>query len=740
MKRNLKKILATGLSLALALSLFGVTPGEAAKKRIKLSKSSVNVKVNASKKITVKGVNKKRIKRSKVRSKKKMIADVEIVSKKAFRVCGKKKGDTKVTFDLRLKKKVNGKKKYKLTLKVHVKNAGPAPTSQPTAKPTATAVPTEEPLIPATGITLSGAETCATGEAVRVEAALTPENSNDEVTWSSSNTSVATIWSEDEETKYLDADAIVIDPAVAAAATGPSTSVAANGMTYAWVYGVSYGETTITAKTGNHIAQWKVTVAEPDNTPILLNVNQVTANKVELEFDRDTNELENPITKGQIEINELNDEKQEVQAMPVNNIKVSEDGTIITVQVAGFFIDKKNYRFKYAKTAVEKVMSCGPVIGVSVTTSMAEVNIATPIQFMLLDANGIDVTEAHKLDKECSIDSKGDGMLENNRASKSTIKFEKVGDRSDVTVSWKDPDKTDAKEIEGKATIICVGAKARTGTPRFKGIESGTKDWGGDEKVARFYVGEDSKVITVREDGTNSKIWFCVEGDDGNIINYDEYSIKSSNDRVMDTVSCEGHGRYAQMKITGVKAGSANIVVKAVFNGKASTYVIPVVVKKKPTIKKIELNQSNATLTNAMENAYAGSLAADVIDSEGGYMLEKDFSIEWKVIGTPNGTRDVALFDEGINGNDPINKSHGTSITFSAGGLKKGNYTIKATATSAVDGKQVFAQKTFKVEDVYNLSWEGNPNPNCKNGKAVVTSGAIIYEVAAPKFVEEDVE
>lgn len=148
MKSNMKRILAAVLSLALVLSLSGlsnVTFASAAKKTLKVSSKKVTVKVGSSKKVTVK--NKPKGAKVTWTSKKKKIATVT----KKGKITGKKAGSTKVICKVTYKKKV-GKKKKKVTKKFTIKvtvqkktTATKAPAATPSANSTVTSAPVSTP-------------------------------------------------------------------------------------------------------------------------------------------------------------------------------------------------------------------------------------------------------------------------------------------------------------------------------------------------------------------------------------------------------------------------------------------------------------------------------------------------------------------------------------------------------------------------------------------------------------------
>ena len=141
MKRGTKKRGAILLSLAMVLSLIGVGPvgskDALAAKKIQLAKSKITVAVGKTKKIKIKNIKKKQVKKLTVKSSKTAVAKAKKAGKTSIKVTGKKAGSTKVTVNLKLKKKVGGKKAYKLTLKVTVKKtkATPKPSTEPTLPP-----------------------------------------------------------------------------------------------------------------------------------------------------------------------------------------------------------------------------------------------------------------------------------------------------------------------------------------------------------------------------------------------------------------------------------------------------------------------------------------------------------------------------------------------------------------------------------------------------------------------------
>ena len=154
MQKKQAKVFAGLLSMSLAVSL--MTPlqdvsGQAARRKIALSKKSVTMTVGQKKTIRIKNAKGKRIKWS---IKKKSIASYKKSGKYAVKLTAKKKGTTTLTCKVK-----NGKwKSYRCKVKVKkatlvrtpvATNGVVTPTATPTVKPTATPTvkPTETPTV-----------------------------------------------------------------------------------------------------------------------------------------------------------------------------------------------------------------------------------------------------------------------------------------------------------------------------------------------------------------------------------------------------------------------------------------------------------------------------------------------------------------------------------------------------------------------------------------------------------------
>ena len=128
--RTLRKAGAVALSLAMALSIAGTTPAQAASK-VKLSSKKGTITVGKTKKVTIKNTKKSNIKKVTFKysnTKKRVTAKRSGLTLK-FK--GNKAGTVTITSKITLKKAVAGKKTYSLKYKATVKKATPSPTATP---------------------------------------------------------------------------------------------------------------------------------------------------------------------------------------------------------------------------------------------------------------------------------------------------------------------------------------------------------------------------------------------------------------------------------------------------------------------------------------------------------------------------------------------------------------------------------------------------------------------------------
>ena len=145
--RTLRKAGAVALSLAMAFSVAGAIPANAAaKQKVILSATKKVFKdTGGNKAVKIKNVAKKNVKKTTVSTKNKAVATVKKNSNVKFTVTAKKNTTTKVKSTkivakvilkkLKYGKKTYAKKKWTLNFTVKVKGKSVTPTAEPTASP-----------------------------------------------------------------------------------------------------------------------------------------------------------------------------------------------------------------------------------------------------------------------------------------------------------------------------------------------------------------------------------------------------------------------------------------------------------------------------------------------------------------------------------------------------------------------------------------------------------------------------
>ncbi len=698
--RNLRKAGAVALSLALAMSTLAITPASAAKK-VKLAKTKITVNVGKTKTVKIKNVKKKQVKKLTVKSKSTKIAKAKASKKTAIKVTGKKAGSTKVTANLKLKKKVGGKKAYKLTLKVTVKKAAPVePTVAPTEAPTAT------PVVPATDLTLKPNEVTVqvSGAAATIVAELTPAGANEEVAWTIDKTDIA--------------------------------KITASGSAAAIVEGLKEGSATITAKVGNITKNAKVNVTKQVIIPKLQKVDQKKADSIDLTFDIDVKKATTKVTTSSIKVDQLNDKGEVAFTNTVNSID-DKDGNIVHVNLAETLKNTTKYRVTFNKTdVIEFTASVGPVAKVIIDTASAEKGVETPVLFTLRDANDIDVTSTVVVSQTCKF-SKVSGA---GTAGDFNIKFDKVGDTATVKVAY-NSGATGAKDIEGTGVILCVDPQAKIGTKHYKTIgDEGKKTWTGDDSegfdggCAKFYAGSDATTITAYKD-KETIFYFYAADANGDAINYDGgYTVESSNTRVLTVEGVRSQGRYCAIKIKGVAADSAALNIKCKANGVDAPYNVPVTVNA-VTLSDVKWEASLGTsMSDSTDPAYKNKITAKAYAGDLEITDEVDWSFELSVpagLVDKDGNKKTSVQDFEDGTGDDLKDN----IKFFKPGFgEEGSWGVKIIAK--YDGKEM--SKTFSI-NVKKLSTHAkltldaarvNVLWGTESGKTFITTDAGTYKTA----------
>ena len=384
----------------------------------------------------------------------------------------------------------------------------------------------------------------------------------------------------------------------------------------------------------------------------------------------------------------------------VKSVEFSADKLSAEVTVYNNFSDAKEYNVTYKDATKTFKASVGEVTGVTVKTTEAPLNAKTRIDYVLTDAAGIDVTPAVDLDAKCLVKVEGTyAAAETANASEAYITMAAINDVANVTVTYDNGSK-DFTPVAGKGDIKCVPAQAVKAAPLFasaSGVDVNDKS-----ECAKFYLGLSAKDISVAVNDSKTDVFFCAKDDNGDVISYDKYDVKSANDDVASVSATVDTGKFAKLTVNGNSVGSTTLIVTASKNGSEKSYTIPVTVTKEKTAVKMTVEASRPTMSNAYDSDYKNLIKAQLLDEDNN-KVKGNFTFE---ITTPNATN-TSLSDTSVVNTDEA-KSY-----FTAEGASAKIYTVKIT------GSDLKTDKTFERNVTVNVKALADTVYNVNTGAAM---------------------
>ena len=476
----------------------------------------------------------------------------------------------------------------------------------------------------------------------------------------------------------------------------------------------------VTAENGNTYPSEKTAEVEAKDI-VITDVDQISADTILVTFDDDA--ATEGVTKDDILVSQIEDEVATL-TIPVKGIEWSDDGTEATLTLAQPLTDDATYRVSYEESYEDFVASVGDVASVVVLTDKAQQNVETPIEFRLLDENGKDVTSTVKVSETITISASGDYTSVITNPTKPSITMDTVDAEATVTVTY-NSNKKDAEDIPGEGTITCVEAEALGGKGIFK-KQTSLKTYSDETQCEAFYKETPDEVESVQVDKTNI-VYFCALNAQGDVNDYSAYDVESSNDDVVNVTMVDNKdtGKFCAFEITGVTVGTANINVKATFNGKDTFYRVPVVVTDKAELASITVTASRSPISNAIDKAYYGTITVKGKDTAGEEVKFTDAELSFELVDADKKEGDLSALDycAGIDaGDDVTDEKHGFRLgtavadahdvkqaaaqnVYTAWGAKKGTYTVKVEATK--EGITKEKKVNITVDQLAESAWYG---------------------------------
>lgn len=463
------------------------------------------------------------------------------------------------------------------------------------------------------------------------------------------------------------------------------------------VTGVKAGKATITAESdyGKKVTK-EITVA--DTVAKLSTVTQKASNAFDVTFTADASKAAN---KDNVKVAAADATASE---MSVKSVEFSKDGLTAHVTLFNNLKDGVAYNVTYDSVTVPFTAKVGEVATVAIKTASAEKDVATKIEFTLLDANGIDVTPSVSVDTTCLVTANGTFTGSDFvKASKATITMGKVGDTADVTVTY-NSNKTGAQDVVATQKITCVANTATVGGAVFYQTAS---DVNTNSTCGRFYNNKKSTIATAKLNGTSDPVYFCATDNNGDAINYDSYTVESANESIaLATTDAAKCGKYAQISLTGISAGKTQINITAEKNGVATYYTIPVEAKKAGVATSMKVSVKYSTMSDVNDTEYVNVIEAQLYDKDGNKV---DGTYNYNLITKPATGDPIAL------GTSTTNKVTATAIK-----ANPQTYTIQVDGADNVDGTKFTKNVSFTVKKLdtskpLSLSYQVEISDNFKS-------------------------
>ena len=267
----------------------------------------------------------------------------------------------------------------------------------------------------------------------------------------------------------------------------------------------------------------------------------------------------------------------------VKEVKLSADKKEVEVKMEVPFIDQKKYEVTFGKEKGSFVASVGAPAAVNVKTQQVVQNKPTEIEYAVVDAKGMDVTDT--LDKsKITVDVKVKTGYYDNSTKKLTLW--KVGDTAEATVtyhSWNYDQKTGKEDVkEGKATITCVDKSSV--------VVTGVDKWTIADRVLSWNTDDMKSTIAA---GKKAKIWVRMKKSDGTYVDNKD----NAADFTFEPINTATLYAYSNGEVYANREGMEYVKV-TYFDGTVKyQYTLPVTVGRKAEATSLVLSSPYVILS-----------------------------------------------------------------------------------------------------------------------------------------------
>ena len=284
----------------------------------------------------------------------------------------------------------------------------------------------------------------------------------------------------------------------------------------------------------------------------------------------------------------------------------SNDGTQVSMTTSSLLKDGASYTITDGVSSYIVIARVGTPVKAEILNATVTVNKATPIEYALYDANGIDVKAAYK--GTVAYDYKiTNGYLTKN----DEIFMTSIGTTGTVSMTYTSDDKKIV--LQAETTISCVAASTSSDT-NFTFTESAAKP----NYDATGYK-DDRSVAS----GSNYYVHFRALDEDKTEIPYDSVTFESSDpDTLLLNQASDG-----TVTATAAKTGTVNVTVTATYGKMDYTYQYEVTVAEPAYLKTLTLSNSVLQMSNAQVYGYKGYINIEGRDQYGHQIGLKDETV-----------------------------------------------------------------------------------------------------------------
>ena len=314
-------------------------------------------------------------------------------------------------------------------------------------------------------------------------------------------------------------------------------------------------------------------------------VKQTAANKIELTYSGDMRQLR--------EVGDFTVKNTVGSSVVVKSMAFSEEGKKVTLTLHSYLKDGTTYTVSDEDDELSFVASVGTPVELKILTQKATVGKETPLECVLYDQKGIDVTEVYAGTIEYKAEVMNGYVKDGNK-----LYMTEVGKTATVTASYVNQANGNLK-LESTAVVMCVAAEISNETNFTL-----TKTTTAPDYTASSY--KDNRKVSI---GSKYYAHFRALDTDKSEIAYTSVKYESSDP---DTMIITASGQ-----VTPIKSGTVKVIVTAVYAGEEYVYSYDVTIAEAPYLKTVRLSTDSVKISNVYNTEYCRYIAVTAFDQYG---------------------------------------------------------------------------------------------------------------------------